>query len=223
MADPQIAETGPARPVDHLESRRKQETIRETIQASIDTKQKLADVGLPGIRRMAQMMSDALSHGKKVMVFGNGGSAADAQHFAAELVGRFRRPRPPLKVMALTTNTSILTAIGNDFGFEEIFSRQIRAYADKEDLVVAISTSGQSKNVLKAVEEATIRGAATIALTGGSGGELVSLCDHSIVVPSHDVQRIQECHMLIAHIVCDLVEQMIIDDPVQFQSLRNRP
>lgn len=216
MADPQVAETGPPRRIEDVESHRMRETIRETIQASIDTKHKLSDASAPGIRRMAKIMSDALSRGKKVMVFGNGGSAADAQHFAAELVGKFRRPRQPLKVMALTTNTSILTAIGNDFGFDEIFSRQIRAYADKEDVVVAISTSGQSRNVLKAVEEAAIRGATTIGLTGGSGGELASLCDHSIVVPSNDVQRIQECHMLIAHIVCDLVEQMISDNPTQF-------
>ncbi len=210
MADSQVAETGPSRPIGHLASDRRREVIRETIQASIDSKQKLSEAGASGILRMANMISDALSKGRKVMILGNGGSAADAQHFTAELVGRFRRPREPLRVMALTTNTSILTAIGNDFGFDEIFSRQVRAYADKDDIVIAISTSGKSKNVLKAVKEATVRGAMTIGLTGGTGGELASICDHCIVVPSEDVQRIQECHILISHIVCDLVEQMII-------------
>jgi D-sedoheptulose 7-phosphate isomerase len=210
MADPQIAQTGHSEPRGHVASDRRREVIRETIQASIDTKQKLSEVGTSGILRMADMIGDSLLRRRKVMIFGNGGSAADAQHFAAELVGRFRRSREPLRVMALTTNTSIITAIGNDFGFDEIFSRQIRAYADKDDIVIAISTSGNSKNVLKAVREATTRGAITIGLTGGAGGELASICDHCIVVPSEDVQRIQECHILISHVVCDLVEQMMI-------------
>jgi D-sedoheptulose 7-phosphate isomerase len=111
--------------------------------------------------------------------------------------------------MALTTNTSVLTAIGNDIGFDEVFSRQVRAYADKGDVVLAISTSGRSRNVLKAVKEAISRGATTIGLTGGTGGDLGPTCDHCIIVPSEDVQRIQECHILISHIVCDLVEQLI--------------
>lgn len=209
MADSKLAETGILRSVEQTTNGNHEETIRETIRASIDAKEKLSDIGPSSILRMANLIAEALSHGRKVLVFGNGGSAADAQHFAAELVGRFRRPRQPLRVMALTTNSSIITAIGNDFGFDEVFSRQIRAYADNGDIVVAISTSGQSKNVLKAVKEATGLGATTIGLTGGNGGELASICQHSIVVPDQDVQRIQECHILISHIVCDLVEQMM--------------
>ncbi len=209
MADSQLINTHLHRPVEHGSDERRANVVRETIKASIEAKTKLSQIAPSSILRIAEIISEALSKGRKVMVFGNGGSAADAQHFAAELVGQFKRPRQPLRVMALTTNTSVLTAIGNDFGFDDVFSRQIRAYADKGDVVVAISTSGRSRNVLKAVKEAISCGATTIGMTGGTGGDLASLCDHCMIVPSDDVQRIQECHILISHIVCDLVEQMI--------------
>jgi D-sedoheptulose 7-phosphate isomerase len=126
-------------------------------------------------------------------------------------VGRFRRVRRPLKAMALTANTSILTALGNDFGFEEIYSRQVKAFADQGDVVVAISTSGKSRDVLRGVEEARRCGATTIGFTGSSGGELARICDHVVQIPSEDVQRIQECHILVAHIVCELIERVVVE------------
>ncbi len=158
---------------------------------------------------MAHIITDALRLGGKVVFFGNGGSAADAQHISAELVGKFKRIRPPLKALALTTNTSILTAIGNDISFEEIFSRQVQAYLDEGDVAVGISTSGRSKNVILGVQAAKTVGAKTIALTGGDGGRLAPLCDLKVVVPSNDTQRIQECHIMIGHIVCELIDDSV--------------
>jgi len=158
---------------------------------------------------MAHIMTMALQKGRKVVFFGNGGSAADAQHISAELVGKFKRMRPALRASALTTNTSILTAIGNDIGFDEIFSRQVQATLEPDDVAVCISTTGRSQNVIRGVQEARKIGAKTIALTGSGGGQLASLCDHEVVVPSDDVQRIQECHIMIGHIVCELIEDMI--------------
>jgi D-sedoheptulose 7-phosphate isomerase len=152
------------------------------------------------------MISTALQKGRKVVFFGNGGSAADAQHISAELVGKFKKMRPALRASALTTNTSILTAIGNDFSFDEIFARQVQATLEPGDVAVGISTSGRSANVIKGVQEAQRIGAKTIALTGSGGGQLVSLCDHKVMVPSNDTQRIQESHIMIGHIVCELVE-----------------
>ena len=164
---------------------------------------------LNDIIEMAHMIATALRQGRKVAFFGNGGSAADAQHISAELVGKFKKVRPPLRALALTTNTSILTAIANDFNFDEVFSRQIQASLEKGDIAVGISTSGRSKNVILGVQEATKIGAKTIALTGGDGGQLASLCDHKVIVPSNDTQRIQECHIMIGHVVCELIDNAI--------------
>src|SRR5881296_3049576 len=179
------------------------------IRRSIETKERVADECLDDIVEMAHMIATALQKGRKVVFFGNGGSAADAQHIAAELVGKFKRMRPALRASALTTNTSILTAIGNDIGFDEIFSRQVQATLEPDDVAVCISTTGRSQNVIRGVQEARKIGAKTIALTGCGGGQLASLCDHEVVVPSDDVQRIQECHIMIGHIVCELIEDMI--------------
>src|SRR5260370_21721081 len=143
-----------------------------SIQKSIETKQRVARECLNEIIEMAHIIATALRQGRKVAFFGNGGSAADAQHISAELVGKFKKVRSPLRALALTTNTSILTAIGNDFGFDEIFSRQISANLERGDVAVGISTSGRSKNVILAVQEAAKIGAKTIALTGGDGGKL---------------------------------------------------
>jgi D-sedoheptulose 7-phosphate isomerase len=181
------------------------------IRKSIETKERVATECLADIIEMAHMMITALQKGRKVVFFGNGGSAADAQHISAELVGKFKRVRPPLRASALTTNTSILTAIGNDIGFDEIFSRQVQATLEPEDVAVGISTSGRSANVIKGVEEARRIGAKTIALTGSGGGLLGSLCDHIVIVPSDDTQRIQECHILIGHIVCELIDETLGD------------
>src|SRR5467141_2580935 len=182
---------------------------RDAIRKSIETKQRLAEECLDDIIQMARMITIALKKGRKVVFFGNGGSAADAQHISAELVGKFKRARPPLRASALTTNTSILTAIGNDFSFDEIFSRQVQAYLDEEDVAVGISTSGRSRNVILGVQAAKKIGVRTIALTGGDGGQLAPLCDLKVVVPSSDTQRIQECHIMIGHIVCELIDDAV--------------
>ncbi|KPJ62904.1 MAG: phosphoheptose isomerase [Planctomycetes bacterium DG_23] len=158
------------------------------------------------IQRAADKMTQALATHHRIYLFGNGGSAADAQHIAGELIGRFRKERPALPVISLTTNTSALTAIANDFGFEETFARQVEALVEEGDVVVAISTSGSSLNVLKAVEVAKEKGAVTIGLTGASGGRLVSLVDICIKVQSDNTWHIQEGHITIGHILCGLIE-----------------
>ncbi len=161
------------------------------------------------IAEMATMLADTLARGGKLLVMGNGGSAADAQHFAAEIVGRFKMERRALPAVALSTDTSILTAIGNDYGFEAIFSRQVEALAAPGDVVVGISTSGNSPNVLKAFQLARERGCRTIGLLGCDGGCIKAACDLALVVPSDDTPRIQEGHIAIIHIVCDLVEKAL--------------
>jgi D-sedoheptulose 7-phosphate isomerase len=183
--------------------------VLESIKSSIETKERLARQCINEIVEMAHVITLALLQGRKVVFFGNGGSAADAQHISAELVGKLKRVRPPLRALALTTNSSILTAIGNDFSFDEIFSRQVHANLEKGDVAVAISTSGRSKNVILGVQEAARIGAKTITLTGGDGGSLASLCDHKVIVPSNDTQRIQECHIMIGHVVCELIDDAV--------------
>lgn len=183
--------------------------VLELIKGSIKTKERLASQSVEEIIEMAHIITVALRNGGKVVFFGNGGSAADAQHISAELVGKFKKARPPLRALALTTNSSILTAIGNDFSFDEIFARQVSAYLERGDVAVGISTSGRSKNVILGVREATKIGASTIALTGGDGGPLATLCDHKVIVPSNDTQRIQECHIMIGHVVCELIDDAV--------------
>ena len=159
------------------------------------------------IRRIAETIIAAYRAGKKVVACGNGGSAADAQHIVAELVGRLELPRrPALAAVALTTNASVLTAIGNDFGFDQVFARQIEACVERGDVVVALSTSGNSPNVLVAVRRAKALGATTIGLTGASGGALSEAVDLALLVPSDSPQRVQEAHLTVGHIVCAIVE-----------------
>jgi D-sedoheptulose 7-phosphate isomerase len=155
---------------------------------------------------IADELVQALRRGNKVLLFGNGGSAADAQHIACELSGRFSRDREPLPAIALTTNTSSLTAIANDYGYEAVFARQLRGLVKKGDIVIGISTSGSSANVLLAIEEANRRGAVTVALTG-QGGRLKELAHYVLSVPSTSTPRIQEAHITIGHIICHLVEE----------------
>jgi D-sedoheptulose 7-phosphate isomerase len=150
----------------------------------------------------------AIKSGRCVLFCGNGGSAADAQHLAAEFVGRFRLERLPLPSMALTTNTSLLTAIANDYGYDQVFSRQVHAFAKPNDILFGISTSGNSPNVVRAVEEARMLGVYTVGLTGRSGGRLKECADVLLNVPSDQTPRIQEAHILLAHIYCDLVERL---------------
>ncbi len=161
--------------------------------------------------RAVQMIHSALRRGGKILLFGNGGSAADAQHLAAEFVGRFAREREPMPAIALTTNTSILTALGNDYGFEQIFVRQILALGGPADVAIAISTSGRSPNVLQGVRAAHRRGMATIGFTGGGGGRLARLVDIALVVPCANVARIQECHITLGHILCEISELLLLE------------
>jgi D-sedoheptulose 7-phosphate isomerase len=163
----------------------------------------------PLIAEMAGMLTETFKNGGKLLVMGNGGSAADAQHFAAEMVGRFKLERTALPAVAFTTDTSILTAIGNDYGFDLVFRRQVEALATKGDAVVGISTSGNSSNVLMALELARERGCRTVGLLGKDGGTIKAVCDLALVVPSSDTPRIQEGHLTIIHIVCDLVERAL--------------
>ena len=163
----------------------------------------------PQIESAVLLLVGAFREGNKILVMGNGGSAADAQHFVAEMVGRFKLERRALPGLALTTDSSILTAIGNDYGFDCVFSRQIEANAVSGDVVVGISTSGNSPNVQKALEVAAEKGCRTIALLGRDGGSIKEVADLSLIVPSHDTPRIQEGHIAIIHIICDLVEKTL--------------
>lgn len=156
--------------------------------------------------RVASYITDALENGRKVIFMGNGGSAADAQHLAAELVGRFTRERKGLPAIALTTDTSILTAIANDYGYDQVFSRQVEALAQSGDVVVGISTSGNSPNILKAMRVASDNGCILIGFSGNKGGKLYENTDLCITVPSSVTARIQEMHILIGHVLCDIVE-----------------
>lgn len=155
----------------------------------------------------ARSIIDALAKGNKVLVMGNGGSAADAQHLAAELVGRFLRERRALPAIALTTDSSILTAVGNDYGFDQVFSRQVEALAQPGDVVIGISTSGKSANVRAALSAARAAGCRTIGLLGRDGGDIAGLVDQALVIPVQETPHIQEAHVTIIHILCNLVER----------------
>lgn len=164
------------------------------------------------IARMAEVLVSAYRRGNKLLAFGNGGSACDAQNFADELVGRFERNRPPLPALALTTNSSDLTAIANDFGYPQVFARQLRAHAKPGDVAVAISTSGNSRNVLEAARAARALGLPVLGLTGASGGALEPLCDLCLRVPSRKTARIQEVHITVIQILCGIVEESLFPD-----------
>jgi D-sedoheptulose 7-phosphate isomerase len=162
---------------------------------------------LEKIEKVSKLIVEALKNGKKVILFGNGGSAADAQHIACELAGRFKLERRGLPAIALTTNTSVLTAIANDYGYEQVFSRQVEGIMERGDIVIGISTSGKSPNVIEGIKVAKERGAFTVGLTGHEGGRLEEAADICIRVPSNDTPRIQEVHITIGHIICQLVEE----------------
>ncbi len=183
------------------------EEIRAQLRESAAVRERFSQELLENIARFAEVASVAISRGKKIVYFGNGGSAADAQHLAAELVVRLRDNRKALAGLALTTNTSILTAAGNDFGVESIFSRQIESIVASGDVVVALSTSGNSPNMIRGVEAGRGRGAFVVAMTGETGGELRDNVDLLLNIPSRDPQRIQEAHITVGHIVCSLIER----------------
>lgn len=162
---------------------------------------------LPQVEALGETLYQCLEQGGTLFFMGNGGSAADSQHLAAEFIGRFEGDRHPLPAIALSTDTSILTAVGNDYGFDAVFERGIRALAKSGDVVIGISTSGNSPNVMRGIEAATRRGCTTVGLLGGNGGKLKEMVDVPLIVPSQRTARIQECHILIGHILCDLVNR----------------
>ena len=166
---------------------------------------KLGDL-IPQISIVAEELKACIKRGGKILLMGNGGSAADSQHIAAEIVGRFKKERRGLAAIALTTDTSIITSVGNDYGYDYIFARQIEALCRPEDVVIGITTSGNSKNVVAAIEEANKLGATTIGLTGGSGGKMNELCKYNLVMPSSETARVQEAHIFVGHSLCDLLE-----------------
>ncbi|MBM3251299.1 MAG: D-sedoheptulose 7-phosphate isomerase [Candidatus Omnitrophica bacterium] len=182
------------------------EQIVKIIQESISVKESLIRTQVATIVKIAELVIDCLKKGNKIILFGNGGSAADSQHIAAELVGRFQKERRGLAAIALTTNTSTLTAIANDYSFDEIFSRQIEAIAKNGDVAIGISTSGKAKNVIKAIKKAKSIGLNTVGLSGCDGGELAKTADISLIVASKVTARIQEAHITIGHVICELVE-----------------
>jgi D-sedoheptulose 7-phosphate isomerase len=181
--------------------------IAEILEESARIKKDIAKTKINEIEKIVNLIITSYKAGGKVILLGNGGSAADAQHIAAELVGRCRLERKALPALALTTNTSTLTALANDYGYDTVFSRQLEAFASDKDVVIGISTSGESPSVIEAMKTARLKGARTIGLTGGSGGRLAEVVDLALSVPSDNTFRIQEAHITIGHIVCELVER----------------
>ena len=186
--------------------------IQEILLESIQVKEEILRSGVGSIKAIADMIIESLKKGGKVILFGNGGSAADAQHIAAEFIGRFKRDRTALAAVSLTVNTSVMTSLANDYGYEVVFAKQKEALGQKNDIAVGISTSGKAKNVALGIRQAKKNGLKTIALTGGDGGELSKLADFSYIVPSNITARVQEAHITIGHIICELVEQMLCQE-----------
>ena len=180
--------------------------LRRSLEEHLKTIQALIDSRLGEIEATGSLIWEALKSGNKILLCGNGGSATDAQHIAAELVGRYEQERRAFPAISLTTDTSALTAVSNDYGYEEVFARQVEAMAVAGDVLIAISTSGRSPSVVKAVEQARTRGCRTIALTGCSGEPLAARCDLAVVVPSDRTSRVQEAHITIGHIATSLIE-----------------
>ncbi|MDO8578789.1 MAG: D-sedoheptulose 7-phosphate isomerase [Dehalococcoidales bacterium] len=187
----------------------RQQEIADRLEEHARVQHEIARTKLGEIEKAADLIIAAIKNGGKVIIFGNGGSAADAQHIAGELVGKFKMERQALPAIALNTNTSIVTALANDYGYETVFRRQIEALGNKKDIVIGISTSGNSPSVIEAIKAAKKLGAKTIGLTGGSGGQLAKAADFTIIVPSDNTPRIQEAHITIGHIVCELVEKAL--------------
>ena len=182
------------------------EDIRKQIDDSIAAKRSLP---VDELAKAAELVFQAYRAGHKLLLAGNGGSAADAQHIAAEMVGRYLKERKPLPAIALSTNSSSVTAIGNDYGYDNVFARQLEAYAQDGDVFLGISTSGNSQNLLDALQKARDLGVATIGFTGRGGGKMKDLCDVHVCVDSSETPRIQECHITMAHILCDSVEKRL--------------
>jgi D-sedoheptulose 7-phosphate isomerase len=186
------------------------EFVLKAFGESAEVKQRFARENADRIAQVAALIATAFRDGRKVLLFGNGGSATDAAHIAAEFVGRYHRERRPLPAIALATDIAAITCIANDYGYDELFARQIRAHGQKGDVAIAISTSGNSPNVLKGVEAAKACGLTTIAWTGGKGGKLAAMVDHPFIVPSTITARIQESHITMGHVLCELIEEQLL-------------
>ena len=185
------------------------------LRESAELKIRCADVLVDAVSKAAEMLVTCFREGGKVMLCGNGGSAADSQHIAAEFVNKYQAPRPALAALALTTDTSNLTSIGNDSSFDDVFARQVEALGRKGDVLIGITTSGRSPNILKAFEAAKKAGVKTIGLLGRDGGPAASACDHAIVVPDQKTSRIQEVHITVGHILCGIVDRELYGTPAQ--------
>jgi D-sedoheptulose 7-phosphate isomerase len=185
--------------------------IKDILLESIQVKEELMRTSIDQIIEIVGVLINCLRQGGKIVLFGNGGSASDSQHIAAELIGRFTKDRASLPAIALTTNTSILTSLSNDYSFEVVFAKQVEALGKPGDVVIGISTSGKAKNVNAGIRQAKKMGLKTIAFTGGNGGDLAKTADISLIVPSNVTARIQEAHITVGHIICQLIEEKIFE------------
>lgn len=185
--------------------------IRDALKESLQAKEEFVRENISNIEFIAEKIASAFTRDRKLIICGNGGSAADAQHISAEFVNRFKMERPPLPAIAITTDTSILTSIGNDYGFDEVFAKQIKAIGMEGDILLAISTSGKSPNIIKAVDSAKDMGIYTVGLSGGNGGELLKRADLCLCVKSKDTPRIQETHIFVGHLICELVDYILFE------------
>jgi len=195
-----------------------QKNVLSAFQESIEVKQKFAEEYSEMTSEVASIIASAFNEGGKLIIFGNGGSSTDASHIAAEFVGRFMRERPGLPAIALNTDMAVLTALSNDYGYEEVFSRQLKALASEGDVVIAISTSGNSPNVLKAVEAAKRKKLRVFALTGADGGKLATRVQYTFKVPSKVTARVQETHITLGHVLCQLVDEILFEAPRKKQA-----
>jgi D-sedoheptulose 7-phosphate isomerase len=190
--------------------------ILQAFEESASVKDKFIKENIDAVIKVSNLVADTFNSGGKLLLFGNGGSSTDASHIAAEFVGRFKMERPALPAIALNTDMAIVTAVANDYGFSDIFVRQLKAHAQEGDVVIGISTSGNSPNVVKAVEAAKSRGLKTIVFTGEKGSQLDKIADHVLAVPSGNTARIQETHITLGHVLCQMVEEIL------FESHRSR-
>ena len=189
--------------------------IKEALRTSVKVKEDFISENISNLIFFAEKIALALTSDRKLLLCGNGGSAADAQHIAGEFVNRFMLERPPLPAIALTTDTSIITSIGNDYSFDEIFSKQVKAIGIEGDILLVISTSGKSANILSAVKAAKNLGIYTVGLTGDTGGKLVGLADMVLIVKNNTTPRIQETHILVGHIICELVDYILFQKGIK--------
>lgn len=194
-------------------NRRMKELVLKAFEESADVKRRFVAEYADRIVLVSQLLIRTIREGHKVLLFGNGGSSTDASHIAAEFVGRYHRDRSPYPAIALATDMAAVTCIGNDYGYDEIFSRQVRAHGRKGDVAIAISTSGNSPNVLRGAEAAREGGLVTVGWTGGKGGKLAGLVDHAFIVPSTVTARIQESHITLGHVLCELIDAALIGKP----------